>query len=721
MIALRQPRSRGFVPVTTRPGKSAATRIQVPEPIHFPTGERHDFFAAIRRKQTELDLFGMRGEERKMGSFATELRFEEVHLRKRKIHALGQPFECEPAARRFVPTVTRRAPDGGNQCRSLRFWVRNRENPTMAGSLYPSWGATMLSADRARFRIWAPDHEQMRLALADHLIDMEAEEDGWFSAIARVSAGTLYQFVLPDGTRVCDPASRAQAGGVEGPSILTAQRSQPHRQPWLGRPWREAIISEIHIGTFTSEGTFLAAIPRLAELAESGITAVEIMPVAQFAGTRGWGYDGVLHFAPHNAYGPPQALKTLVDAAHSLRMMVLLDVVYNHFGPIGNAIPQYAERFFDHSRSTPWGMAIAFDEPNVRRYFLENALYWLTEFGFDGLRLDAVQHIRDTRNPDFPCELAAAMRKATPERHVHLIAEDGGWRRDLIARGRNAEPSAFSASWNDDFHHAIHTMVTGEKGGHYRPFADEPSQILSEVLASGFRFGSDEAEETVPAPVSRVAFLQNHDQVGNRASGDRLRTLVGDDVMEVLTSLLLLSPQIPLLFMGDDYGETRPFHFFADCDGEFADAIRAGRPKEAENFGWDGLGGPTAIPDPISPATFYASKLDWSHAQMPPGHLHRARLRELSQLRLTHIAPLCGSLEDYIVHPMPDGAVAIDWHFSDGTFQIRANLSQTTQPVPGVSDVVIWAIGWLADERALAAPGIVVAVGPPAPPGGAVT
>lgn len=551
----------------------------------------------------------------------------------------------------------------------------------------------------------------MRLALGDRVVDMHADEDGWFSVTCAATPGSLYQFVLPDGTRVSDPASRAQAKGVEGPSILTPPRDPALSRQWQGRAWEEAIIYEIHIGTFTEEGTFLGAIPRLAELAACGITAIELMPVAQFSGLRGWGYDGVLQFAPHHSYGPPQALKALIDAAHQVGLMVLLDVVYNHFGPHGNALPQYASQFFEDGRTTPWGKAVAFDNLNVRHYFLENALYWLRGFGFDGLRLDAVQHIKGTRKPDFLSELAETVSKAFPGTPTHLIVEDDERRRDLIEY-RQGRRLMFDASWNDDFHHAAHTLVTQETTGHYEPYADAPSRMLAEAIAIGFPVAAAEIAEPV-TPRARVAFLQNHDQVGNRAKGERLRSLVGDSVMDVLMSLLLLSPQIPLLFMGDDYGETQPFLYFADYDGELAEAIRRGRFEEAENFGWERAKDTGTLPDPIGVAAFSTSKLDWARARLPQGLRRRSQLNELTRIRARYVMPL-RALQDCTILPTSQGVVAVDWRFDDGTLKMRANLSQSPQSIPRPGDAIIWSIGWHCDKvGVLAAPGIVVSVGPP--------
>ncbi len=551
----------------------------------------------------------------------------------------------------------------------------------------------------------------MDVVVGDRKTKMESQEDGWFSAVVPADVGCPYQFALADGTRLADPASRAQAHDLDGPSILTDQNRFPWQQvEWRGRAWSEAVIYELHVGTFTDEGTFKAAIQRLGELARAGITALEIMPVAQFPGNRGWGYDGVLHFAPHNAYGTPEDLKALVDAAHGHGMMVLLDVVYNHFGPLGNALPRYASRFFNHRRSTPWGSAVEFNEPAVRRYFLENALYWLRDFRFDGLRLDAIGHIKDRQDPTFLHELAATVRQAFPGRHVHLVVEDEERRRDLVAYSPDAVPLHFSANWNDDLHHAIHVIATGEAIGHYAAYAEDPWRILKDVLASGFQRRSAAEKSTCPMmPLARVAFLQNHDQIGNRALGERLRTLVAADVMDVLTALLLLSPQVPLLFMGDDYGETRPFHFFADYQGEIADAIRENRPEEAENFGGRAED-PERMPDPIDAQTFASSKLDWKRAEREGGRREREKLSRLIELRMRHIVPLVAPPKAVHVHQTTDGVVAIDWRFPRANLQLRLNLDDAEHAVPGTEGAVIWSAGWLAEKATLRAPGILVAV-----------
>ncbi|QFI70001.1 Malto-oligosyltrehalose trehalohydrolase [Sinorhizobium alkalisoli] len=575
-----------------------------------------------------------------------------------------------------------------------------------------TWGARLLEPGKAEFRIWAPDQGNMAVVVGDRTIEMAEEEGGWFSAVAAADTGSLYQFALSDGTRVSDPASRAQADGVEGPSVLVDQDRYRWKHPdWDGRPWNEAVVYELHVGTFTEEGTFRAASTRIGELARVGVTTVELMPLAQFPGRRGWGYDGVLHFAPHNAYGTPDDLKALVDAAHGHGMMAILDVVYNHFGPVGNALARYASPFFNSRRETPWGAAIDFDHPAVRWYFIENALYWLQDFRFDGLRLDAVDQIKDTQEPSFLQELARTARRAIPDRHIHLTVEDDERRPELVAYSGDGEPLRFSASWNDDFHHAAHVIATGETSGHYQPYEHAPSMILKEILATGFWSRSVGGNRNVgqTTPLSRVAFLQNHDQIGNRALGERLRTLVPPDLLDVLMSLLILSPQIPLLFMGDDYGETRPFHFFADYEGEIADAIRRNRPEEAVRFG----GKPEDaghIPDALDPRTLASCRLNWSRAGSGEGERERSKLSNLIALRMRHIVPILAPPKRVVVHPSPEGLIAIDWHFSQATLQLRANFSKEQQAFPGVEGEVIWSIGRPAEAPVLMAPGILVAV-----------
>ncbi|MEY9324497.1 malto-oligosyltrehalose trehalohydrolase [Sinorhizobium fredii] len=570
----------------------------------------------------------------------------------------------------------------------------------MPDRILKTWGANLTSGDVAHFRLWAPDERAVRLVLDGVSHSMRAVEGGWFEVSARARAGDRYWFELSDGSCVADPAACAQAEGAFGPSVLVDHSAYGWKSAsWRGRPWEEAIISELHVGCFTPEGTFRAAAERLPHLAEAGITAIEIMPVAEFQGVRGWGYDGVLPYAPHHAYGTPDDLKALVDAAHGLDMMVLLDVVYNHFGPEGNDLTRYASRFFNSDRPTPWGASIAFEEPAVRRFFIENALYWLRDFRFDGLRLDATDQIRDTSEPHFLAALAREASETLADRNVHLVVEDATRRRNLVRRNDDGTVALYTAGWNDDFHHAFHVVATGEDRGFYQPFAKHPWQAMREAMSDGFvspktakgialdpTDGLHRTDGRVP-PQARVSFLQNHDQIGNRAFGERLASL-GDSVqLRVMTALLMLSPQIPLLFMGEEYGETQPFLFFADYQDELGAAVRRGRLEEARSFG--GMPhGKTAddLPDPLDPRTFAASKLHWERAESGAGRSHLAFMRQLADVRRRHIVPLLSdcSLPSFKVHPARDGIVAIDWSFGGPVLELRANLSADRCAVPPI-------------------------------------
>ncbi|MCZ4094568.1 malto-oligosyltrehalose trehalohydrolase [Sinorhizobium psoraleae] len=591
-----------------------------------------------------------------------------------------------------------------------------------SGLFRKTWGASFTSADAGRFRLWAPDERAVSLILNGAAHEMQALDGGWFELSVKAQAGDRYCFQLSDGSLIADPASSAQQSGPSGPSILVDHCAYRwETSSWRGRPWGEAIICELHTGTFTPEGTFRAAGERLAHLADAGITAIEIMPVAQYPGMRGWGYDGVLHYAPHHAYGTPDDLKAFVDAAHSLGIMVLLDVVYNHFGPEENALPRYAAGFFNTDRATPWGASIAFEQDAVRRYFIENALYWLGDFRFDGLRLDATEQIRDSREPHILVEMAREIRETFPERHVHLVVEDAHRRRSLVARKSRGIPELFTAAWNDDLHNALHVAATGETKGHYQPFAVDTWWKIREAMAEGFASPAEGKEISSPwtgdrvPPQARVNFLQNHDQVGNRAFGERLASLVGEDLMRVLTATLMLVPQVPLLFMGEEYGETQPFCFFADYQGQIAEAIRSGRQREAENFGGMPHGATMAdLPDPLDPRTFASSKLQWDRAESPAGRRHVAFIRELADIRQRHIAPLLEKpgLPDHRILPTDDGLVAVDWQFGSSVLQLRINLTDEAGAVPPIIGQPIFT---MSGERAATAgelpgPGIVAAV-----------
>jgi len=553
----------------------------------------------------------------------------------------------------------------------------------MADGPLPVWGAIRLPDRRVRFSLWAPDHDAVALRLNGSDLPMGSVSDGWFETVLDAAEQAPYAFVLPDGTVVPDPASRRQEWDVHGPSLVTGA-DHTWQVEWRGRPWEEAVICELHTGTFTPEGTFRAAIDRLDGLAETGFTAIEIMPVAQFAGDRGWGYDGVLPYAPHPAYGTPDDLRALVDAAHARGLMVLLDVVYNHFGPEGNYLHAYAEPFFDPSRHTPWGAGIDYTKAPVRRFFIENALYWLEDFRMDGLRLDAVDQIRDPSEPELLAELAQEVRARIPDRPVHLTTEDNRNVAHLLDR-QDREPLYYTAEWNDDFHNAAHVVATGETEGYYRHFENDPTGLLARALAEGFSYQGPERGEPSAhlPPAAFVDFLQNHDQTGNRALGERLIALTGPEIHDALTAILLLSPHIPLLFMGEDWGETRPFLFFAGFGGDLAHAVTDGRRREFADFpAFAGHLGD--VPDPIDPATFEQSKIDWSLCDSPKGQAARDKVRHLLALRRQWIVPRLARTggDSGTALLAKEGRIAVDWKLDGAILSLRANLSPNSADLP---------------------------------------
>ena len=591
---------------------------------------------------------------------------------------------------------------------------------TDSASEATGWGPLWLPDGAVRFRIWAPDAPDMKLLTGHADLPMAKGPGGWFHLdVTGLKPGDSYCFRLPDGRTVADPASRLQAGDVHGPSLLVRDDLYHwQNNDFRGRPWEETIISEIHVGTFTPEGTYRAAIERLPALKEAGITAVELMPLAQFAGERGWGYDGVLHYAPHRVYGSPEDLKALVDAAHGLGLMIFLDVVYNHFGPEGNYLSSYASSFFRPDEPTPWGASIDFRNPAVREFFIGNALMWVRDYRFDGLRFDAAEQIRDDSDEHFLQEVTRRLREATPGRYLHLAAEDHQCRRSLLVRDDHNQPRYFTACWTDSLHHSLHVAVTQEAVGHYKAFADTLDDNIRTAMVDGFLFPDSPEDAAIPVPPDVfVNYIQNHDQIGNRAFGDRLTTMIDPDMMDTLMASVLLIPQAPLLFMGDEYGEQRPFRFFADIHGEVGEAIRNGRIGEAENFGGMPEGKTLAdLPDALSEDTFQASKLDWQRAESEEGRRHRERIRHLIELRLKHVTPLLrkGAPVRSKVHETAEGLVAIDWAFPDGTLSLRMNLTNSEQPLPEVEGAIIHtagaAAGQVTDRTILSMPGPGLAV-----------
>lgn len=544
----------------------------------------------------------------------------------------------------------------------------------------------------ARFRLYAPASPKVALEIGHEnprVVDMVAGEDGWHCArVEGAGAGTAYAFRLASGHVVPDPASRSNPWDVTGPSALVDPRAfEWTDDAWQGRPWHEAVVYELHIGTFTPEGTFAAAMGKLDHLAACGITAIELMPVADFPGDRGWGYDGVLPFAPDAAYGTPDDFKRLVVAAHERGLMVLLDCVYNHFGPEGNFLHDYAPSFFNPSHQTPWGSAINFDGEGsrvVRDFFVHNALYWIEEFHLDGLRLDAVHAIADDSPMHIVEEIARAIAAGPGHgRHVHLVLENDRNDAHLIDPGRGVAHA--TAQWNDDWHHAAHVLLTNERSSYYRDYAHDHGAHLGRALAEGFAYQGESSAhrggEARGQPSSRlpftafVAFLQNHDQVGNRAMGERLNSLAPPEALRLAHATLLLAPSVPMLFMGEEWGATTPFFYFCDFHGELANAVREGRRREFEAF--PQFADPKAreaIPDPNSPGTFERSKLDWSEPSRDPHTAWLALTRELLEVRRAQIVPRIVGRGRRATWKSVATVILVHWTLGDGSrLHLRAN------------------------------------------------
>ncbi|HSA94169.1 MAG TPA: malto-oligosyltrehalose trehalohydrolase [Terriglobales bacterium] len=527
-------------------------------------------------------------------------------------------------------------------------------------------GATTLPEGRCRFVVWAPAARRVELHLVPdgkqpekRLVPMESTGAGyWHLELGSgvLGPGSRYMYRLEGGLDRPDPASRFQPEGVHGPSQVAETGFAWSDLDWKGHALEEYVLYEAHVGTFTSAGTFDAMVPRLDALRDLGITALELMPVAQFPGERNWGYDGAYPFAAQNSYGGPEGLRRLVDACHTRKMAVVLDVVYNHLGPEGNYLADFGPYFTDRYR-TPWGPAINFDGPGsdeVRRFFIENALYWIEECHVDALRLDAVHAIVDPSARPFLEELGKRVHECGRQlgRQVYLMAEsDRNDPRLVEARERNG--LGLDALWNDDFHHSLHALLTGERKGYYCDFGR--TEQMAAAFRQGFVYTGQYSEyrrrrhgsSSAHVPARRmVVFTQNHDQVGNRMLGERLSSLVSLDALKLAAGLVLLSPYLPLLFMGEEYGEPAPFQYFVShSDTRLIEAVRNGRREEFAAFGWQG-----GVPDPQDPATFERSRLRWE-LRDAGHHAALAELyRELLGLRRSLPALACGSKEEMEVH-----------------------------------------------------------------------
>ncbi|MDT7953568.1 MAG: malto-oligosyltrehalose trehalohydrolase [Acetobacteraceae bacterium] len=563
------------------------------------------------------------------------------------------------------------------------------------------WG---LSDQTGRFALWAPAARTVTFR-SRHRPDiaLEPEGDGWFAGTpGPLPPGTRYALAI-DGRTLPDPASRSQPDGPAGWSEVTDPGAFTWSDAaWQGRPWHETVLYELHLGTFTPAGTASAAIAHLDHLARLGVTVIELMPVNAFPGARNWGYDGVLPFAPHAGYGRPDDLKRFVDRAHALGLAVILDVVYNHFGPAENAIPDYAPAFFTARHETPWGGAIDFAQPAVRAFFLENALYWIEEFHLDGLRLDAVQAIFDDARPHILDAIAARIRAAAPDRHIHLTLENDGNEAHWLA------PARYDAQWNDDYHHVMRVLLAGRVDGYYRDYATDPVARLGRALAEGFSYQGDAVSIHRPGlrrgtpsahlpPTSFVNFLQNHDQVGNTPFGRRLAQLATPDALRLGLAITLLGPAIPMLFMGEEWAAAQPFDFFCDYPDDLADKVRTGRRAEFSHL--PEFADPASLADladPNAAATSRACVLHWAALARPPHAETLAYVTNLLAIRRRAIVPLLPLIAAGAgrYEPIGPAALLVTWTLTDArTLVLAANFADEPSPAPAPSGETLFTLG----------------------------
>ncbi|MFF8358935.1 malto-oligosyltrehalose trehalohydrolase [Streptomyces chartreusis] len=543
-----------------------------------------------------------------------------------------------------------------------------------------------------QFEVWAPQADRVTLHCegATRALERDPDRAGWWWGEAEARDGTRYGFALDDGPVLPDPRSRRQPDGPDGLSAVVDQGTYAWRTEWAGRPLPGAVLYELHVGTYTREGTLDAAAGRLEHLAELGITHVELMPLSPFPGRHGWGYEGVSLWAVHEPYGGPEALKRFVDRAHELGLGVVLDVVHNHFGPSGNYLPVFGPYLTD-THQTPWGAAVNLDAPGsdeVRAYLVQSALAWLRDYRIDGLRLDAVHALKDTRACHFLEELSTAVDALAADlgRPLSLIAESDLNDPRLIT-AREAGGLGLHAQWNDDFHHTLHVALTGESQGYYADFARAPMAGLAKTLSGGwFHDGTYSSfrgrRHGRPLDRSRTAahrllgYGQTHDQVGNRAQGDRLAATVSPGLLACAATLTLTAPFTPMLFMGEEWAAGTPWQFFTDhTDPELAEAVRRGRRREFAAHGW----AEEDVPDPQDPATRERSCLDWSELDGEPHARVLAWYRRLIALR--HEQP------DLTDPDLADIKVAYDererWlAFRRGDVRVAVNLAKEPAAIP---------------------------------------
>jgi len=579
------------------------------------------------------------------------------------------------------------------------------------------FGPRLLDEGGAEFRLFAPTAKTVDLCLYlkdnESITAMKPAEEGWFKlTVPEARPGHRYHFVIDGGLRVPDPASRFQPEDVHGPSeIIDPKQFRWEDDSWKGRPWSEAIIYEMHLGTFSPEGTYEGLGAKLDHLQELGITAIEILPLSDFPGKFGWGYDGVLPYAPDSIYGRPEDLKYLINEAHKRGLMVYLDVVYNHFGPEGNYLYVYAKSFFSKRHHTPWGNGINFDEKQsdvVRQFVVNNVLFWLEEYRFDGLRFDAVDTILDDSKKHILNEIAENVRtRYKGEREIHLILENGDNTAKLLDGGQGDYEDRFNAQWNDDIHHAMHVLATGETSGYYEDYADEMSHAsaiehLGKCLAEGFAYQGEKSafrdgklrgtdSKNTPSGAF-ISFIQNHDQIGNRALGERITALAGIDEVSAMIAIFLLAPSPPMLFMGEEWGASTPFVWFADFGDDLADKVREGRLKEFGKFAdFKNPERRKLIPDPCSMETFYKCKLNWDELWQPEHREWLEFYRRLIALRKHAIVPIIDKIDTARSRwtITEEGLLEVRWPLETGEeLKLLANLSDTgaTSPIFSASE-----------------------------------
>lgn len=544
-------------------------------------------------------------------------------------------------------------------------------------------GATV-TPDGVDYRVWAPDHERVgvRIENKDAEIALVPEGKGFFAGRdPRGKAGDRYRFQLA-GALLPDPASRFQPQGVEGPSEVVDARQFEWKTSWVRPSLRGRVIYELHVGAFTREGTFAAAIERLDDLVDLGVNTIELMPVGDFSGRWNWGYDGVMLFAPARCYGIPDTLRALVDAAHARGIAVILDVVYNHLGPCGNVLARYSRGYFHASRSTLWGQGLNFDGPDagpVRAFFLQNAAMWFDEFRVDGLRLDAVHAIVDDSEPHIVSEIAALAEA----RGGFTIAEDERNEARIISRA-DEKGWGVHGMWSDDFHHSVRVALTGQRHAYYANYHGFPDELV-EILHQGWLFsgqvypgwGRNRGSPAQHIPPERFVFcISNHDQVGNRPLGDRLHATISPPAYRAASMLCCLVPQTPLLFMGQEWAATSPFPFFTDHPGDLGAEMATNRIREFEHsnafYGADVL---AKMPDPQAETTFQVAKLDWRERGQPAHAATLALYRDCLRLRAREEIFQSPPRLTWRVQKVSAGAIALRWSSPAGDWLLVVVLS----------------------------------------------